>query len=316
MYTVLPGALRCIGGGGTIVGMDTNTIAVIGYGTIGESFAKLFAENGYTVKVTDVRDDIDELIAKTNAGLAEGSPQIQKADSVEEAVADAFLVQENGPEKLDFKQEMAKTVYGANPEIIYASSSSALLPSDIASVLDDAQAAKVLIAHPFNPPHLLPLVELVPGERTSKETLTTTREFYEKIGKAAVTLNKEIEGYIANRFQKRILDEAMYLLNEGIASPEDIDKAMKNSLGIRWSVVGPLEAVNQTTPKGISFTLDFLKPSFEKIDDLKAYDYGGEDAKRAAAMVEEAYGKGYTPEAAEKRNTYLKRVSEALEGRE
>lgn len=316
MYTVLPGALRCIGGGGTIVGMDTNTIAVIGYGTIGESFAKLFAENGYTVKVTDVCDDIDELIAKTNAGLAEGSPQIQKADSVEEAVADAFLVQENGPEKLDFKQEMAKTVYGANPEIIYASSSSALLPSDIASVLDDAQAAKVLIAHPFNPPHLLPLVELVPGERTSKETLTTTREFYEKIGKAAVTLNKEIEGYIANRFQKRILDEAMYLLNEGIASPEDIDKAMKNSLGIRWSVVGPLEAVNQTTPKGISFTLDFLKPSFEKIDDLKAYDYGGEDAKRAAAMVEEAYGKGYTPEAAEKRNTYLKRVSEALEGRE
>ncbi|WP_175935456.1 3-hydroxyacyl-CoA dehydrogenase NAD-binding domain-containing protein [Corynebacterium sp. Marseille-P4321] len=296
--------------------MDTNTIAVIGYGTIGESFAKLFAENGYTVKVTDVRDDIDELIAKTNAGLAEGSPQIQKADSVEEAVADAFLVQENGPEKLDFKQEMAKTVYGANPEIIYASSSSALLPSDIASVLDDAQAAKVLIAPPFNPPHLLPLVELVPGERTSKETLTTTREFYEKIGKAAVTLNKEIEGYIANRFQKRILDEAMYLLNEGIASPEDIDKAMKNSLGIRWSVVGPLEAVNQTTPKGISFTLDFLKPSFEKIDDLKAYDYGGEDAKRAAAMVEEAYGKGYTPEAAEKRNTYLKRVSEALEGRE
>lgn len=316
MYTVLPGALRRIGGGGTIVGMDTNTIAVIGYGTIGESFAKLFSENGYTVKVTDVRDDIDELIAKTNAGLAEGSPQIQKADSVEEAVADAFLVQENGPEKLDFKQEMAKTVYGANPEIIYASSSSALLPTDIASVLDDAQAAKVLIAHPFNPPHLLPLVELVPGERTSKETLTTTREFYQKIGKAAVTLNREIEGYIANRFQKRILDEAMYLLNEGIASPEDIDKAMKNSLGIRWSVVGPLEAVNQTTPKGISFTLDFLKPSFEKIDDLKAYDYGGEDAKRAAAMVEEAYGKGYTPEAAEKRNTYLKRVSEALEGRE
>lgn len=297
-------------------GMNTNTIAVIGYGTIGESFAKLFAENGYTVKVTDVRDDIDELIQKTNAGLAEGSPQIQKADSVEAAVADAFLVQENGPETLEFKQTMARTVYGANPEIIYASSSSALLPTDIASVLDDAQAAKVLIAHPFNPPHLLPLVELVPGERTSEETMTTAREFYEKIGKAAVTLNKEIEGYIANRFQKRILDEAMYLLNEGIASPEDIDKAMKNSLGIRWSVVGPLEAVNQTTPKGISFTLDFLKPSFEKINDLKAYDYGGDDAKRAAAMVEDAYGKGYTPEAAEKRNTYLQRVAEALEGRD
>lgn len=296
--------------------MDTKTVAVIGYGTIGESFAKLFAEQGYTVKVTDVRGDIDELIAKTNEGLATGAPQIEKADSVEDAVKDAFLVQENGPETLDFKQEMAKTVYAANPEIIYASSSSALLPSDIASVLEDAQAAKVLIAHPFNPPHILPLVELVPGERTSEETMRTAKEFYEKLGKAAVTLNKEIEGYIANRFQKRILDEAMYLLNEGIASPEDIDKAMKNSLGIRWSVVGPLEAVNQTTPKGIEFTLQFLKPSFENIADVPAYDYTGEEATRAARMVEDAYGKGYTPEAAEKRNTYLQRVHDALEGRD
>lgn len=295
--------------------LNENTIAVIGYGTIGESFAKLFAEHGYQVKVSDVRDDIDQLIEKTNANLKDGSPQIEKADSAADAVRDAFLVQENGPERLDFKQDMAGEIFEANPEIILASSSSALLPTDIAANLPDEQAARLLIAHPFNPPHILPLVELVPGERTSDETMRTTREFYEGLGKAAVTLNREIEGYIANRFQKRILDEAMYLLNEGIASPEDIDKAMKNSLGIRWSVVGPLEAVNQTTPKGFSFTLDFLKPSFASISELPAYDYTGEEAKNAARMVEEVYGQGASEEAKKQRDTYLERVAAALEGR-
>ncbi|WP_316991395.1 3-hydroxyacyl-CoA dehydrogenase NAD-binding domain-containing protein [Corynebacterium tuberculostearicum] len=289
-------------------------MAVIGYGTIGESFAKLFAEHGYTVKVSDVRDDIDELIEKTNANLVEGAVTIEKADSVADAVSEAFLVQENGPETLEFKKQMVADVYAANPEIIFASSS-ALLPSDIAADVADAQAARVLIAHPFNPPHILPLVELVPGERTSEETMTTTRDFYEKLGKAAVSLNREIEGYIANRFQKRILDEALYLLNEGFASPEDIDKVMKNSLGIRWSVVGPLEAVNQTTPKGIEFTLEFLKPSFSNIPDIPAYDYTGEEAKKAARMVEDVYGKGPAEEAKKNHDTYLERVAEALEGR-
>nr|WP_301432617.1 3-hydroxyacyl-CoA dehydrogenase NAD-binding domain-containing protein [Corynebacterium tuberculostearicum] len=282
---------------------------------MGESFAKLFAEHGYTVKVSDVRDDIDELIEKTNANLVEGAVTIEKADSVADAVSEAFLVQENGPETLEFKKQMVADVYAANPEIIFASSSSALLPSDIAADVADAQAARVLIAHPFNPPHILPLVELVPGERTSEETMTTTRDFYEKLGKAAVSLNREIEGYIANRFQKRILDEALYLLNEGFASPEDIDKVMKNSLGIRWSVVGPLEAVNQTTPKGIEFTLEFLKPSFSNIPDIPAYDYTGEEAKKAARMVEDVYGKGPAEEAKKNHDTYLERVAEALEGR-
>lgn len=267
------------------------------------------------MKVSDVRDDIDELIEKTNANLVEGAVTIEKADSVADAVSEAFLVQENGPETLEFKKQMVADVYAANPEIIFASSSSALLPSDIAADVADAQAARVLIAHPFNPPHILPLVELVPGERTSEETMTTTRDFYEKLGKAAVSLNREIEGYIANRFQKRILDEALYLLNEGFASPEDIDKVMKNSLGIRWSVVGPLEAVNQTTPKGIEFTLEFLKPSFSNIPDIPAYDYTGEEAKKAARMVEDVYGKGPAEEAKKNHDTYLERVAEALEGR-
>ncbi|MDK8625613.1 3-hydroxyacyl-CoA dehydrogenase NAD-binding domain-containing protein [Corynebacterium appendicis] len=297
--------------------MATNdkTIAVIGYGTIGESFSQLFVQKGYTVKVSDVRDDIDELIAATNARLEDGAGTIEKADSAQDAVKDAFLVQENGPETLEFKKQMVADVYEANPDIIYASSSSALLPTDIAAELDDAQAARVLIAHPFNPARLLPLVELVPGERTSKETMTACRDFYTEIGKTAVTLNKEIEGYIANRFQKRILDEAMFLLNEGIASPEDIDNAVKESIGIRWSVVGPLEAINQTTPNGFSHALEFLKPSFSAIPDIPAYDYTGSEAQAAAAKVEEAYGKGATQEAKDKRDKYLVRVAEALEGR-
>ena len=292
------------------------TIAVIGYGTIGESFAYLFAEKGYRVRVSDVREDVQELIDATNARLEANAPRIERAESVADAVAGAFLVQENGPEKLDFKQQMAAQIFEANPDAILASSSSALLPSDIARQLPNEQAANLLIAHPFNPPRILPLIELVPGERTSDETMQAAREFYDALGKAPVTLNKEIEGYIANRFQKRVLDEAVYLLNEGIASAEDIDKAMKNSLGIRWSVVGPLEAVNQTTPQGFGATLKFIKPSFENIKDVPSPDYSSEEAQAAAEKVEEAYGKGATQEAKDKRDKYLERVSGALEGRE
>lgn len=293
----------------------TKTIAVIGYGTIGESFAQLFAEHGYSVKVSDVREDLAELIEKTNSRLGVDAPRIEQADSVADAVAAAFLVQENGPEKLEFKQKIAKEIFDANPEALLASSSSALLPTDIASGLPDELAARLLIAHPFNPPRILPLIELVPGERTSEKTMEEVRSFYTELGKAVVTLNREIEGYIANRLQKRVLDEAMYLLSEGIASPEDIDRAMKNSLGIRWSVVGPLEAVNQTTPAGFGATLEFLKPSFANIADVPAPDYSGKEAKEAAAKVEVAYGKGASEEAKQKRDLYLERVAEALQGR-
>lgn len=295
--------------------MDANTIAVIGYGTIGESFAQLYAEHGYTVKVTDIREDIDELIATTNARLGEDSPAITKADSVAEAVEGAFLVQENGPERLDFKQKMVGEIFAANPEALVASSSSALLPTDIAKDLPDEQAARLLIAHPFNPPRLLPLIELVPGERTAKESMGTVHAFYEKLGKVPVTLNRELAGYIANRLQKRVLDEAVYLLNEGIASAADIDAAMKNSLGIRWSVVGPLEALNQTTPGGFAATLEFVKPSFQDIPDIPALDYAGEEAKAAAAKVAEDFGETASPESLAQRDEYLERVAEALEGR-
>ena len=295
--------------------MNNKTIAVVGYGTIGESFAQLFAEQGYKVKVSDVRDDLQTLIDTTNERLGADAIKIERADSVEDAVEGAFLVQENGPEKLDFKQDMARKILDANPEAILASSSSALLPSDIARDLPDELAANVLIAHPFNPPRILPLIELVPGDRTSDETMSTAREFYDAIGKVPVTLNREIEGYIANRFQKRILDEAVYLLSEGIASAEDIDKAMKNSLGIRWSVVGPLEAVNQTTPQGFAATVKFIKPSFDMIKDVPSPDYDGEETQRAAEKVAEAYGQTASQESKDQRDLYLQRVAEALEGR-
>ena len=107
----------------------------------------------------------------------------------------------------------------------------------------------------------------------------------------------------------------MYLLNEGIASPADIDAAMKNSLGIRWSVVGPLEALNQTTPGGFAATLEFVKPSFQGIPDIPALDYAGEEAKAAAAKVAEGFGKTASPESLAHRDEYLERVAEALEGR-
>ena len=295
--------------------MNNKSIAVVGYGTIGESFAQLFAEHGYTVKVSDIREDLQDLVDATNERLGATANKIVCSASIEEAVQDVFLVQENGPEKLDFKRGIAKQILEANPEAILASSSSALLPSDIARDLPDELAAKVLIAHPFNPPRILPLIELVPGDRTADETMKTAQEFYKTIDKVPVKLNREIEGYIANRFQKRILDEAVYLLKEGIASAEDIDNAMKNSLGIRWSVVGPLEAVNQTTPQGFAATVKFIKPSFEMIKDVPSPNYDGKEIERVAEKVAKTFGQTASQESKEQRDLYLQRVADALKGR-
>lgn len=224
-------------------------IAVVGAGTIGASWAAYFLARGFDVAVTDpaphgeafVRDfvanawpDLERL------GLAAGaSPaRMQFFSDPDAALAGADFVQESGPERLAHKQELfARMDAILPPHVIIASSSSGLVMSEVQR--DCAHPERCLIGHPFNPPHLLPLVEVVGGEKTGAEQITQAMDFYRSIGKYAIHIRKEVTGHVANRLQAAVWREAAYLAAEGVASVADIDAAVAYGPGLRWALMGP-----------------------------------------------------------------------------
>jgi 3-hydroxyacyl-CoA dehydrogenase len=159
-------------------------------------------------------------------------------DSLEDAVSVADFVQENGPERMDFKIDLFRRMdAAAPPETILASSSSGLAISGVQSGCVHPQ--RVVLGHPFNPPHLIPLVEVIGGEQTSAEAIERTMAFYAAIGKRPIHVKREVKGHIANRLQAALWREAFHLVNEGVASVADIDTAIAHGPGLRWAVMGP-----------------------------------------------------------------------------
>src|SRR5690606_4079384 len=190
--------------------------------------------------------------------------RIRCAESLAEAVAGAVHVQENAPEHLDVKQRVfAELDAAADKATVLASSSSALLPSRFTAGL--AGSARCLVAHPLNPPHLIPAVELVPSPQTSAETVAATRALLADIGQKPVVLNREIEGFIMNRLQGALLDEAFNLVARGYASVEDVDTAMSAGLGRRWSFMGPFETIDLNAPGGVKGFIERYGPAYAEI---------------------------------------------------
>ncbi|MBB4713760.1 ketoreductase RED1 [Streptomyces luteogriseus] len=227
------------------------TAAVIGAGTIGLSWTALFAAHGLTVRVSDPREDLAEAVTEALeqyaphlaargldvTGLAD---RVRLAADVTDAVRDADVVQENGPERAGFKKDLFATLAREAPaHALLLSSSSAIPSTAFTGELADEDAARVLIGHPFNPPHLVPLVEVVPGERTGEEAVQAALDFYTSVGRTPVVERKEIPGFVGNRLQNALSREAVYLVDQGVVTPEDLDKIMTNSLGLRWATVGP-----------------------------------------------------------------------------
>ncbi|MFJ8047765.1 3-hydroxyacyl-CoA dehydrogenase NAD-binding domain-containing protein [Streptomyces luteogriseus] len=227
------------------------TAAVIGAGTIGLSWTALFAAHGLTVRVSDPREDLAEAVTEALeqyaphlaargldvTGLAE---RVHIAADVTDAVRDADVVQENGPERAGFKKDLFATLAREAPaHALLLSSSSAIPSTGFTGELADEDAARVLIGHPFNPPHLVPLVEVVPGERTGEAAVQAALDFYTSVGRTPVVERKEIPGFVGNRLQNALSREAVYLVDQGVVTPEDLDKVMTNSLGLRWATVGP-----------------------------------------------------------------------------
>src|SRR6202008_1986758 len=224
-------------------------IAIIGTGVIGASWAALFLAKGLRVVATDIAPNAEAALrrfvesawpALKRLGLAAGASQsnLKFTAALADAVADADLVQENGPERIDFKKKLYGQLDEAlPPDVIIASSSSGLKMSEIQKGAA-SHPERCVIAHPFNPPHLIPLVEIVGGARTSEETIRRAAEFYTSIGQRTVRLNKEMPGHVANRLQAALAREVYYLVAEGIVSAADVDTALCWGPGLRWGVMG------------------------------------------------------------------------------
>lgn len=279
-----------------------STVAVVGAGTIGLGWAALFAARGLQVRVSDPRDDLGRAVRESMPMLAESLavPAGELLDRITiadlpEAVDDVDLVQETGPEKLEFKQDLFARVGELAPErAVLASSSSGIVASDIAAQLPDEVAARLLVAHPFNPPQVVPLVEIVPGGRTAEQTVRSAFDFYRQLGKTPVRLHKEVSGFVANRLQSAVMREAFSLVLDGVVDVAELDAVMKASLGGRWATVGPFESFHLGGgPGGIRHMLEHLGPGMERRwDDLGRPHMSPDNVAALAERTEATYGAG------------------------
>jgi ketoreductase RED1 len=227
-------------------------VCVVGAGVIGASWTALFLAHGLNVVVVDPQAGIEAAVLAALHRIAPtlrelGLPHeglernLRFEPDLERAVAGADVVQENGPERIEWKQQLWARIEKAVPRhALLLSSSSARTATEQASAMQDA--SRLLVGHPFNPPHLVPLVEVVPGERTDPQATADAVAFYAALGKVPCVLNKEIRGFVANRLQGVIFREACYLVKEGVVTIEELDDIVTNSIGLRWAANGPFSS--------------------------------------------------------------------------
>ena len=267
-------------------------VAVVGAGTIGLSWAALFAAHGHQVRVTDPRPDLEEVVRAGILELADVLPgdllaSITTGPDLEAAVTGADVVQENGPERIELKQELfARIEAAAPPHALLLSSTSGLMPSDMGASM--REPGRVVVGHPFNPPHVVPLVEVVPGGQSTPETVEAAVAFYRSLGKVPVVLHKEIGGFVANRLQSAVFREAVHLVLSGVVTPEELDQVVTESVGVRWATAGPFESYHLGGgPAGIRHLLEHLGPGMvRRWKDLGQPELTDEVVERISSSTE------------------------------
>ena len=224
-------------------------IAIVGAGVIGVSWSAYYLARGFDVVATDPAPNAEATLRKyvdeawpllTSIGLSDGASRdrLTFTASLQNALADADFVQENGPERPDFKMKLFADIDAAAPvDSIIASSSSGITPSVMQAKCKHPE--RVLVGHPFNPPHLIPLVEVVGGAKTSPAYIERAMAFYASIGKKPILLKKEIPGHVANRLQVALYKEVLYLIEQDVLSVADADAAVSWGPGLRWGIMGP-----------------------------------------------------------------------------
>ncbi len=236
-------------------------VAIVGTGVIGASWAAHFLGRGARVIATDpapgaadrLRADIDRIWpGLERMGIAPGASRdrLDFSADLEQCLAAADFVQENAPENLEGKQQLMQTIDAATaPGVIVASSSSGLLPTELqARCLRDP--GRIVVGHPFHPPHLMPLVEVVGGRATGEATILKTLAFYRSVGKHPIHIRKELPGHVANRLQAALWREAFSLVEQGAATVADIDDAIRHGPGLRWAILGPFLTLHLTGGNG------------------------------------------------------------------
>ena len=258
-------------------------VAIVGAGVIGLSWARLFAGAGWEVRVTDPRSDLREVVDRELKGLP-----VEVTEDLVAAASGADFVQESGPERVPLKQELFATLAAnTRDDVVLASSTSSLMPSVIAE--GNAAAHRILIGHPFNPPELMPLVEVVPGRETSAEAVERAVEVYASLGRLPIKLKKEMPGFVGNRLQKAFNEQATYLVQQGVIEPQDLDELVRASLGLRWSTIGPFESRHLGGGTG------GMRHIVEHVSSQMTFDLGKPDPGQMDAVieaVEKAYGSG------------------------
>jgi 3-hydroxyacyl-CoA dehydrogenase len=279
---------------------DVRKVGIVGTGVIGASWAAYYLARGFDVRASDPGEGAEQgLRAKVaefwpaleRMGLAQGASlqRLHFDKDLAQALKDVDFVQENGPERVAIKRDLLASITAAiGPEVIVATSSSGILISEVQDAAIHPE--RIVLGHPFNPPHLIPLVEVVGGRLTSAQAIERTMAFYAEIGKKPILLRREIKGHIANRLQAALWREAFSLIDSGVASVADVDTAISHGPGLRWALLGPFMNLHLSGGEGgIGHVIEHLGPPIEgwwrELGELSAFTPGL--AERAMGGVEE-----------------------------
>ena len=278
---------------------NVKRIGIVGTGVIGASWTAYFLAHGFEVVATDPAQGAENRLRALvdsywptleKLGLSEGASRdrLTFVSNLNEAFADVDFVQENGPERLEIKREVIAAIDAIVPEdVLIATSSSGIV---ISTIQDAARhPERIILGHPFSPPHLIPLVEVVGGTLTSQDSVEWAMAFYTSIGKKPIHIRREVKGHVANRLQAALLQEAFSLVEQGVASVADIDTAISHGPGLRWALLGPfLNLQIAGGPGGLAHLLEHLGPPMESWwADMKPVRLSAELNEKAVAQANE-----------------------------
>ncbi|KAM0717936.1 hypothetical protein Q7P37_006268 [Cladosporium fusiforme] len=299
-------------------------VAIIGAGTIGLSFAALhLIKNPHsTVNIFDTRSDLKEYVDAnlpgylTDANEADCLGRLSIARNLEEAVQDVNIVQEQGPENVEFKQNIWPQIEQHAPQdALFWSSTSGIPASQQSENMNDQ--SRLVVVHPYNPPHIMPLLEVVPSSATSQEVVDRTLEYWRSLGRVPVVIRKECTGFVANRLAFALFREACSLVAQGVVSVEDLDSVVQASMGPRWTVAGPFKSYHagggegglQSFMEKIGTTVQGCWDASEKDVEKAGIDVGGAWQEDVCRQTDEAYGAVDTAERDRKTKAVLEAVS-------
>lgn len=305
---------------------EVQHVACIGAGVIGGGWAAHFLARGYRVTAWDPSPDAETKLrrlidaawpALTELGLAEAASvdNLTVASTLEEAVAETEFVQESAPESLELKQDLLARIDAATPAgVVVSSSTSGYGMTEMQQ--DCATPQRLVVGHPFNPPYLIPLVEVVGGDRTEHWAVRWASEFFEVAGKSVITMDREVPGFIANRLQEAIWREALHMVANEEATVEQIDAAITEGPGLRWPLLGPCLTFHLAGGEGgMAHMLDHFGPSLQSPwTRLDAPELTGELRDRMVQGCEQAADGHTIPELVSDRDRAIIAVMRAVEG--